>query len=60
VKKDLRVLSRLGARALSTDEIHFVEGAILVHTNNCTALQTTGAGFGDGDACGNDHDGSMQ
>lgn len=58
MKKE-RVLSRLGARELTTDEVHFVEGAILVHTNVCTALSTTGAGFGDGDGCGNDHDGSL-
>lgn len=57
MKQDHRVLSRIGARELTTDEVHLVEGAIFVHTNNCTALRTTGAGFGDGDACGNDHDG---
>jgi hypothetical protein len=55
--KESRVLSRLGARELTTGEVHHVEGSFLVHTNNCTALQTTGAGFGDGDGCGNDHDG---
>ena len=57
MNKQNRVLSRLGARELTTDEVHFVAGSFLAHTNVCTALQTTGAGFGDGDGCGNDHDG---
>lgn len=57
MKDNNRVLSRLGARELATDEVHYVAGSFLAHTNVCTALQTTGAGFGDGDGCGTDHDG---
>lgn len=50
-----RVLSRLGARELTIEEVELVSGAF-AHTNVCTGLRTTGAGFGDGDGCGNDGD----
>lgn len=48
-----RVLSRIGARQLTPEEIEYVTGGIVFHTNVCT-LATTHAG--DGDGCGNDLD----
>jgi hypothetical protein len=46
---DSRVLSRLGARELSKEEVDSVTGALAFHTNVCTINLSTGAR--DGDAC---------
>lgn len=51
-----RVLSRLGARLLTIREAEVVSGGITVHTNVCTAMETTAASPGDGDGCTGDHD----
>ena len=51
-----RVLGRLGARELETPETELVAGGITVHTNVCTAMETTAARPGDGDGCNGDHD----
>jgi len=50
--QDNRVLGRIGARELTTEEVEYVTGAGRVQTNFCTALHT--AGRFDGDGCG-DH-----
>jgi len=44
-----RVLGRIGARELSTEEIDYVAGASTFNTLNCTAVRATTTG--DGDAC---------
>lgn len=51
-----RVLGRLGARVISTEEAEYVNGGA-VHTLVCTAVMATGTttGPGDGDGC-SDHD----
>lgn len=54
--KGNRVLGRLGARQLETPETEMVAGGIVVHTNVCTAMETTAARPGDGDGCNGDHD----
>lgn len=51
-----RVLGRLGARELTITETELVAGGIQVHTNVCTALETTAARPGDGDGCNGDMD----
>ncbi len=56
MKHDSRVLSRMGARELATTEMELVGGGIQVHTNVCTALETTAARPGDGDGCNGDMD----
>jgi hypothetical protein len=48
-EQDNRVLSRLGARELTSQEVEQVTGAGHVHTNNCTINLNTGTR--DGDAC---------
>jgi hypothetical protein len=53
-----RVLSRKGARELTREEMEFVGGSSIPHTNVCSfvSLVTTQTGPGDGDACGDlDH-----
>jgi hypothetical protein len=50
--QDNRVLGRIGARDLSTEELDFVAGGT-AHTLNCTGIRSTVSG--DGDAC-LDHD----
>ncbi|HEV2961843.1 MAG TPA: hypothetical protein VG649_08480 [Candidatus Angelobacter sp.] len=47
-----RVLSRTGARELTTEEVEYTTGAGRVQTQFCTALHT--GGRFDGDGCG-DH-----
>lgn len=54
--KSNRVLGRLGARQLEISEIEMVAGGIQVHTELCTAMETTAARPGDGDGCTGDHD----
>ncbi|HEV2988677.1 MAG TPA: hypothetical protein VG759_09550 [Candidatus Angelobacter sp.] len=44
-----RVLSRTGARELTTEEVRYVSGSGQFHTNVCTIDLNTGAK--DGDAC---------
>ena len=51
-----RVLGRLGAHELTITETELVAGGITVHTNVCTAMETTAARPGDGDGCNGDHD----
>ena len=51
MNEDKRVLSRLGARELSYDEIECVSGARAAHTNVCTFATMTTTGSGDGDGC---------
>jgi hypothetical protein len=53
-----RVLGRLGARTISTQEAEYVNGGA-IHTLVCTAITATGTvtGPGDGDGCSDtDHD----
>jgi hypothetical protein len=50
-----RVLSRIGARELTIDEMEQVAGAHLARTNVCSLANLTVTG--DGDAC-TDHDNS--
>jgi hypothetical protein len=46
---DQRVLARVGARELASEEIEQVTGAAgRVHTNVCTAVTATNTGDGDG------------
>jgi hypothetical protein len=52
--RDNRVIVRLGARELTAEEVEFVNGAGVAHTNVCTVVSTT-TGPGDGDGC-SDHD----
>jgi hypothetical protein len=47
--RETRVLSRMGARELTREEVEYVSGAGQVHTNNCTINLSTGSR--DGDAC---------
>jgi hypothetical protein len=54
-----RVLGRMGARTLTIEETQLVAGGIVVHTNVCTAMQTTGHAPGDGDGCNADHDSGL-
>jgi hypothetical protein len=54
--QEARVLSRLGARELTVEETLLVAGSIEVFTRVCTAMHTTAARPGDGDACNSDHD----
>lgn len=49
-----RVLGRLGARALTIEEVELVAGS--VQTRFCTGMRTTGIAFGDGDGCSGDGD----
>jgi hypothetical protein len=49
--KDNRVLSRLGARELSYEEIECVAAAGGAHTNVCSFATTTMTTVGDGDGC---------
>lgn len=54
-----RVLGRLGAREITTEETEYVNGG--VHTLVCTAILAAGTGTttgpGDGDGCSDtDHD----
>ncbi len=51
MQKENRVLSRLGARELSHEEIESVAGATTFHTNVCTYATMTMTGSGDGDGC---------
>jgi hypothetical protein len=44
-----RVLSRLGARELTVEELEQVHGSLAAHTNVCSLATTTVTG--DGDAC---------
>ena len=44
-----RVLSYMGVRALTPEEVQRVSGGGTVHTNNCTINLDTGSK--DGDAC---------
>jgi hypothetical protein len=48
-----RVLSRLGARALTVEEIELVGGSLQYRTLVCTAMLATATvtGPGDGDGC---------
>lgn len=46
---ETRVLSRLGARELTSEEVQYVSGSGQLHTNVCSINLTTGAR--DGDAC---------
>jgi len=48
-----RVLSRRGARDITTQELDYVAGAAAAHTLVCTAVMATGTvtGPGDGDGC---------
>lgn len=47
-----RVLARLGARELATEEIEIVAGARATHTLVCTLVKVgTTTGSGDGDGC---------
>jgi len=52
-----RVLSRRGARDITTEELEYVAGAATAHTLVCTAATATATvtGLGDGDGC-SDHD----
>jgi hypothetical protein len=47
--KEARVLSRAGARELTSEEVRYVSGSGQVHTNVCSINLETGAR--DGDAC---------
>jgi hypothetical protein len=51
MNQENRVLSRLGARELTYDEIESVSGARAFHTNVCTIATMTATGSGDGDGC---------
>jgi hypothetical protein len=51
-----RVLGRLGARELTLEETHLVGGCGPLHTELCTAMNTTAARPGDGDGCSSDND----
>jgi hypothetical protein len=44
-----RVLSRVGARELTVEEVEQVAGSLAAHTNVCSLATTTVTG--DGDAC---------
>jgi hypothetical protein len=52
MKKSNRVLTRLGARELTVAEAAMVGGALIVHTNVCTAPFTVTLTGPDGDGCG--------
>jgi hypothetical protein len=49
-----RVLGRQGARDLTIPETEMVAGGLVVHTNICSAPQTSA--LGDADGCGGDLD----
>jgi len=51
--EDNRVLARAGARELTIEEIDYVNAAVQIHTNVCTAIMATATatGPGDGDGC---------
>jgi hypothetical protein len=54
--QSIRVLSRLGARELTLEELKLVSAGQGLHTEVCTAMNTTSARPGDGDGCSGDND----
>lgn len=51
MNQNSRVLSRVGARELTVEEMERVGGSQIVHTNVCSFFTTTMTGSGDGDGC---------
>lgn len=51
-----RVLSRMGAREMSTSETEQVNGGLQLHTNVCTGFNPATHTGADGDGCSGDVD----